>query len=109
MTCSTSRPPAALAERTLLLGGATRRIPHRASPTAPCCNREPTEEEAGGFAPIPTIAASRNTEAAPAEALKAITFGDREAPADVLKEPELASWTLVANLLLNLDEAVTRT
>jgi hypothetical protein len=45
--------------------------------------------------------------AAPAEAKKAVTFGESKPPAE-LPEPELAAWTLVANLILNLDEAVVR-
>jgi hypothetical protein len=46
-------------------------------------------------------------QAAPDEAKKAVTFGESKPPAD-LPEPELAAWTLVANLILNLDEAVVR-
>lgn len=46
-------------------------------------------------------------QAAPAEAKKAITFGESK-PDPTLNEPELAAWALVCNLLLNLDEAVVR-
>jgi hypothetical protein len=46
-------------------------------------------------------------QAAPEEAKKAVTFGESKPPADVA-EPELAAWALVANLILNLDEAVVR-
>ncbi|PAW75109.1 MAG: hypothetical protein B9S38_02540 [Verrucomicrobiia bacterium Tous-C4TDCM] len=46
-------------------------------------------------------------QAAPAEAKKAVTFGESKPPAD-LPESELAAWALVANLILNLDEAVIR-
>ncbi len=46
-------------------------------------------------------------QAAPDEAKKAVTFGESKPPPD-LPEPELAAWTLVANLILNLDEAVVR-
>jgi hypothetical protein len=45
--------------------------------------------------------------AAPAEAKKAITFGESSPPPGV-NEPELAAWALVANLILNLDEAIVR-
>ena len=45
--------------------------------------------------------------AAPEEAKKAINFGDSKPPAD-LDPAELATWTLVANLILNLDEAIMR-
>ena len=45
--------------------------------------------------------------AAPAEAAKAITFGDSKPP-DGADAPELAAWTLVANLILNLDENIVR-
>jgi len=44
---------------------------------------------------------------APDAAAKAIRNG-ASAPKTGLAEPELAAWTLVANLLLNLDETVTR-
>lgn len=40
-------------------------------------------------------------------ALKAITFGESK-PASSLPAPELAAYTLTANLLLNLDETITR-
>ncbi len=46
-------------------------------------------------------------QAAPDAAKKAVTFGESPPPAD-LPEPELAAWALVANLILNLDEAVVR-
>jgi hypothetical protein len=46
-------------------------------------------------------------QAAPAEAKKAVTFGESKPPAG-LPEPELAAWALVANLILNLDEAIVR-
>jgi len=44
---------------------------------------------------------------APEEARKAVSFGESKAPAG-LDAVELASWTLVGNLILNLDEAVMR-
>jgi hypothetical protein len=43
----------------------------------------------------------------PAEAKKAITFGETP-PTVGVNEVELAAWTLVANLILNLDEAIVR-
>lgn len=46
-------------------------------------------------------------QAAPEEAKKAITFGESKPPAGI-NEPELAAWTLVANLILNMDEASVR-
>ena len=45
--------------------------------------------------------------AAPAEAAKAIRFGDSKPPGG-LDEVDLAAWTLVANLILNLDENIVR-
>ncbi|MBL49624.1 MAG: hypothetical protein CMP28_11815 [Roseibacillus sp.] len=45
--------------------------------------------------------------AAPEEAKKAVSFGESKAPAE-LDPVELASWALVGNLILNLDEAVMR-
>ena len=45
--------------------------------------------------------------AKPEEATKAITYGESK-PEASLKAPELAAWTMVANLVLNLDEAVTK-
>ena len=44
---------------------------------------------------------------APEEAKKTIQVGESKPPADV-DEAELAAWTLVANLILNLDEAIVR-
>jgi len=46
-------------------------------------------------------------EAAPEEAEKAINFGESKPPPDA-PAAELAAWALVANLILNLDEAVIR-
>lgn len=44
---------------------------------------------------------------APAEAAKAIGYGEKKADAS-LDVVELASWSLVANLVLNMDEALVR-
>ena len=46
-------------------------------------------------------------QAAPEAAKLAIRNGESP-PKPGLPEPELAAWTLVANLLLNLDETITR-
>ncbi len=46
-------------------------------------------------------------QATPDAAKQAIQFGDSKLPSGV-NEPELAAWTLVANLILNLDEAIVR-
>lgn len=46
-------------------------------------------------------------QAAPATAAAAIKFGDSPAPAGV-DVPDLAAWTQVANLILNLDENIVR-
>ena len=46
-------------------------------------------------------------QAAPAEAQKAITFGESPPPAGA-DLAELAAWALTANLILNLDEAIVR-
>ena len=43
----------------------------------------------------------------PEAAKKTVHNGESKPKAD-LPEPELAAWTLVANLILNLDETVTR-
>ena len=46
-------------------------------------------------------------QAAPDEAKKAISFGE-SAPPDAIDAAELAAWALVANLILNMDEAIVR-
>ncbi|MBB5035594.1 PSD1 and planctomycete cytochrome C domain-containing protein [Prosthecobacter vanneervenii] len=45
--------------------------------------------------------------AKPEEAKKAISYGESK-PDDKLNPAELAAWTMVANLVLNLDEVVTK-
>jgi hypothetical protein len=45
--------------------------------------------------------------AAPEEAKQAITFGESKADAK-LDPAELAAWTLIGNLILNMDEVVTK-
>ena len=55
-----------------------------------------------------TLAAELNHYKADAEAAKkAISIGESPAPTDV-STTELAAYTMVANLLLNLDEVVTK-
>lgn len=61
---------------------------------------------------IATVAAFAHAQlaryqAAPDEAKKAINFGESKPPADI-DPAELAAWALVANLILNLDEAILR-
>jgi len=46
-------------------------------------------------------------QAAPADAAKLLSVGQRVSPAE-LSEPELAAWTSVARVILNLHEAITR-
>ena len=46
-------------------------------------------------------------QAAPEAAGKLLRQGESP-PRAGLAEPELAAWTLIANLLLNLDETITR-
>ncbi|HND54563.1 MAG TPA: hypothetical protein PLV92_19260, partial [Pirellulaceae bacterium] len=54
------------------------------------------------------LAAQRKLfEADPASAEKSLKVGE-SAPKLVAPAVELASWTVIANLLLNLDETVTR-
>jgi hypothetical protein len=43
----------------------------------------------------------------PEEAKKAISYGESKAD-DKLNPTELAAWTMVANLVMNLDEVVTK-
>ena len=43
----------------------------------------------------------------PEAAGKLITFGESK-PDPAVKQEQLAAWTLVANLLLNLDEVVNK-
>ena len=46
-------------------------------------------------------------QASPEEAVKAVNFGESKPP-ETLDLPELAAFTLVANLILNMDEAIVR-
>ena len=68
--------------------------------------RRPTAEESGIVAD--TLADNRARYEADVEAAKlAIAHGESKPPADLLPA-ELAAWTLLANMMLNLDETVTR-
>ena len=69
-------------------------------------SRLPTADEIVVIENLYTTKLSRY-KAAPAEAAAAIGFGDSQAPKD-LDIPELAAWTLIANLIFNLDESIVR-
>jgi hypothetical protein len=43
----------------------------------------------------------------PEEAKKAISYGESK-PDEKLNPAELAAWTMAANLVMNLDEVVTK-
>jgi len=43
----------------------------------------------------------------PSAARQLITYGQTE-PADKLDDAELAAWTMVANLVMNLDETINK-
>ncbi len=45
--------------------------------------------------------------AKPEEAQKAISYGESK-PDEKLNPAELAAWTMVANLIMNLNEGVTK-
>jgi hypothetical protein len=68
--------------------------------------RPPAEPETAAVLEFYNKSLAKYT-AAPADAKKAITFGESKPPAGV-NEPELAAWALVANLILNMDEAIVR-
>lgn len=68
--------------------------------------REPDEKEAAIL--TETLQAERAQYKSDADAAKkAISVGESPVPEDV-PAPELAAYTMIANLLLNLDEAVTK-
>jgi hypothetical protein len=68
--------------------------------------RVPTADEAAILAEV--VAGNRaRYEADPEAAKRAIAHGESKPPAG-LAPAELASWTLLANLMLNLDETLTR-
>ncbi|HTL57280.1 MAG TPA: PSD1 and planctomycete cytochrome C domain-containing protein [Candidatus Limnocylindrales bacterium] len=68
--------------------------------------RTPSEKEASIL--VDTLAAERARYANDEEgAKKALSVGESPLPDDV-PAPELAAYTMVANLLLNLDEAITK-
>jgi hypothetical protein len=69
-------------------------------------SRQPSPDESSVLAE--TLSAQlKRYEADPDNAKKAISVGESPVPSDV-PAPELAAYTMVANLLLNLDEALTK-
>ena len=68
--------------------------------------RPPTGEEATLLAE--TLATHRAHFAKHTEAASQVIANGESKPSATLPVPEFAAWTMVANLLLNLDEAVTR-
>jgi hypothetical protein len=68
--------------------------------------RPPTERE---LQVLTTGLAARRAsfEADPGKVAKLLAFGETRSP-DSLPPAELAAWTLMANVLMNLDEFVTR-
>ena len=68
--------------------------------------RQPTEGESKILAE--TLTAEKSHYASNADAAqKAVSVGESPVPKDV-PTPELAAYTMVANLLLNLDKSVTK-
>ena len=55
-----------------------------------------------------TLATHRTHYAADPEAAKKVLTNGESKAADTLPAPEFAAWTMVANLLLNLDETISR-
>jgi hypothetical protein len=55
----------------------------------------------------PLMEAREYYRAHPAEAAKFLKVGQRKPAPEGADLPELAAWTLVASLALNLDEAIT--
>jgi hypothetical protein len=95
----------AFAERILKEGGAT---PEERVSFAwrTVLSRRPTEEEAAIVQDVLKKHAERYA-AAPDAAAGLVSFGESK-PDSSLKPEELAPWTLVANLVLNLDETLNK-
>ena len=55
-----------------------------------------------------TLATHRAHFAKNAEAASQVITNGESKPSAALPAPEFAAWTMVANLLLNLDETITR-
>jgi hypothetical protein len=93
------------AQRILREGGASdRERLHFAWRSA--AGRSPSETEASLV--LGTLEKQRaRYAAAPQDASQLVSFGDSKPPADI-PAPELAAWTLTANLLLNLDETLNK-
>lgn len=68
--------------------------------------REPDAAESAVVMELLTHQLARY-QAKPEDAQKAITFGESK-PAPGLSPPDLAAWSMVANLILNMDEAIVR-
>lgn len=68
--------------------------------------RKPAPEETAAAMELYTRQLAKY-QAAPETATKAITFGESKPPPGI-NEPELAAWSLIANLILNMDEASVR-
>ncbi|MEK6701544.1 MAG: DUF1553 domain-containing protein [Planctomycetota bacterium] len=94
----------ALAARTLRQGGSTPQS-RLAYAFRRCVARTPTKAEVDRLSKLLTeqLAESRSDTAG-----SAAIVATCPSPRDGLDEPELAAWTLVCNVLLNLDETLTK-
>jgi hypothetical protein len=95
----------ALAERALSEGGADDKSRLRWLFRV-VLSRAPDEKESGLL--TEALAQQRYHAGADEKAAEAIVGAGESAPKKVAPAPETAAWTLVANLVLNLDETVTR-
>ncbi len=71
-------------------------------------SRNPTDSELAIVQGTLAEAPRAGIRADAAAAKQAIAIGESQAATRSLDPAELAAWTLVANLLLNLDETVTQ-
>jgi hypothetical protein len=95
----------ALAERTIKQGGDSP-ADRAAFMFRLCTARAPTDDERAELVSFYELNFAE-FKAAEAEAAKLIAIGENP-PDQALAKPELAAWTLVANLVLCLDEVVTK-